>query len=996
MKISTNFLNDIQGNNTQLVPLVVIGNMEGNQVVNPIRLSTNSLTYYNLDKTESYTAKPILLNIPTLKESIDLENRKYTISSVTLNISNSKYNGVRFSESVTSSLVNKEIRIYWTSPNTYRAYWEGGGNDDDVDFLLIYVGKIRDYSHTDDKATISVEDISQSKLHKDLPLLNTGAKDDVPKKYINKPIPMVYGVVSKAPCVIKSAPTTDADNYIDAGNIDIIPDNNSTVSFPYDIDDTNETREPPLYIYKSNGYGNIPSSHGLINFKKTVTDPETELEVPENSFTANEQYDITENTITLISSPEATTSSGQEIEPTNTIGKNQIISINEIRNYIINPRRQISGITFHPDEGNDGTGNSTPVMMYATVLNEENEIAGSVFRELESKTVWDGSGYSKDKNGNLQTEDVDYLQDYPNDEYYQSALIGCTITIPVLDSGAYIDDIGQLKTRFTAFFYDKSNFSGSNTSFPSDFIVRLGGNKHGDNPYYKEFNAETATGTFEVPNVLGATYPSQSHTHNSYNGTDEPLRIENTNELLYYVRLNNNSAPRMGAGTRFHNFLYKHFMLMDNILESDYYADVIGRQLHSSSPERNRMPFYIIKDIFNELGYAGNYVYESSATGNDFPDLSDPATDPLDFSVNEKINSKTLIENICKVSSMVTRFDNSGRLRFDLIEPAYFKAQNDDGEDIYDGDEILAIDVISHSYSRTSIDNIKTRVIVKYDWDYARKEFNKEFNLTSVPNLGDLSYSVSNLSNLSVGTHLLSEYGYNYYGIPQDDSDSTLIIDDDRGKYIKDDQTAKNYAKWLLYWHCNSHLKLKIRLGLKYLWVETGSIVYLDKVISDTNPYGIDYSKSAFYSKGGLNFYGTELNGQQVFPQFMVVSSVKNLDYVELELIQMHNLSNWGVEVEVIFGAINLDSHGNQPINFNSNANFSDGSEIYATYTADIGVCGLSQPEDTYEDYNYDPYADPANAEEYDQYQGGYTGDSYSQQNNGDADRDDVQLNMYN
>ena len=362
----------------------------------------------------------------------------------------------------------------------------------------------------------------------------------------------------------------------------------------------------------------------------------------------------------------------------------------------------------------------------------------------------------------------------------------------------------------------------------------------------------------------------------------------------------------------------------------------------------------------------------------------------------KKINSKTLIENICKVSSMITRFDNSGRLRFDLIEPAYFIAQNDDGENIYDGDEILAKDVISHSYSRTSIDNIKTRVIVKYDWDYARKEFNKEFDLSSVPNLGDLPYSVSNLSNLSVGTHLLSEYEYSYYGLPQDDSDSTLIIDDDRGKYIKDDQTAKNYAKWLLYWHCNSHLKLKIRLGLKYLWVETGSIVYLDKVISDANPYGIDYSKSAFYSKGGLNFYGTELNGQQVFPQFMVVSSVKNLDYVELELIQMHNLSNWGVEIEAVFGAISLDSEGNEPINFNSDANFSDGSEIYATYTADVGICGLSEPEGTYEDYNYNPYADPTNAEEYEQFEGGYTGDSYSQQDEGDSERDEVQLNMYN
>ena len=92
------FRNDIQGKDTALVPIVQIGN---------IIISTNSLPI----------CKPLLLNIPSLKESIDIEKRNYKISSVNIDISNFPYDGQRFSELVDNSLINTPVNIYWTSPS---------------------------------------------------------------------------------------------------------------------------------------------------------------------------------------------------------------------------------------------------------------------------------------------------------------------------------------------------------------------------------------------------------------------------------------------------------------------------------------------------------------------------------------------------------------------------------------------------------------------------------------------------------------------------------------------------------------------------------------------------------------------------------------------------------------------------------------------------------------------------------------------------------------
>ena len=151
LSIPTSFNIDIQGQDTNLIPVVVIGKWIKEQPgqdwlsisidpddysefggINGIYLSTsainiNVLTQITIPPSpapqvwsiDHINFKPILLNIPSLKESISIEKRNYKISNVTLDISNYEYEGKRFSELIGHlPLINLECRIFWVSPSS--------------------------------------------------------------------------------------------------------------------------------------------------------------------------------------------------------------------------------------------------------------------------------------------------------------------------------------------------------------------------------------------------------------------------------------------------------------------------------------------------------------------------------------------------------------------------------------------------------------------------------------------------------------------------------------------------------------------------------------------------------------------------------------------------------------------------------------------------------------------------------------------------------------
>ena len=177
-------------------------------------ISTNSLTL------GVRTFKPLLLNIPSLKESIDIEKRNYKISSINLDISNLPYEGIRFSELADSSLINMECRVFWTSPSTKGLCPERYPEAiDEYDAFQVYNGVIRKYEHDDEKVRLVVEDRSQVTLHQDLPKNYLGTTS-VPDKYKNKPIPMVYGNVDRSPCVVDAGKIIKIDSRTITGLVE--------------------------------------------------------------------------------------------------------------------------------------------------------------------------------------------------------------------------------------------------------------------------------------------------------------------------------------------------------------------------------------------------------------------------------------------------------------------------------------------------------------------------------------------------------------------------------------------------------------------------------------------------------------------------------------------------------------------------------------------------------------------------------------------------------
>ena len=136
---------DIQGKNTHLYPVVEIGG---------IWYSTNNV---NIDGNY---CKPILLNIPSIKESVDIEDRKFKISNVRLSFNNFKFEGVRFSDQLNqTSLINTEATVYFKSPSELKQ---------------VFKGIVRKITHDDEKANVELEDLTEKKAHIDLPQIYLG------------------------------------------------------------------------------------------------------------------------------------------------------------------------------------------------------------------------------------------------------------------------------------------------------------------------------------------------------------------------------------------------------------------------------------------------------------------------------------------------------------------------------------------------------------------------------------------------------------------------------------------------------------------------------------------------------------------------------------------------------------------------------------------------------------------------------------------------------
>ena len=222
MILSDAFKNDTLSKNTELIPLVIIeklihipeipGGAPEEFMPRRIFLSTHNIQvesnepdYWEPNPTNHYF-KPLLLGIPTLSQKADIIDGKFQVSSLKLKISNINYNnsGKLSEELGLYSLANAVVCVHYKSQSCIKIQLpnqdENGivieDTDTDIGCPRIFKGVIRDITHQDDTSiTLSIEDSTEQRLARDLPNERLPSTSNVPDKYKNSYIPMLFGRV---------------------------------------------------------------------------------------------------------------------------------------------------------------------------------------------------------------------------------------------------------------------------------------------------------------------------------------------------------------------------------------------------------------------------------------------------------------------------------------------------------------------------------------------------------------------------------------------------------------------------------------------------------------------------------------------------------------------------------------------------------------------------------------------------------------------------------
>ena len=895
LPLPDNFKQDIQSKDTALFPVVIIDtDTDG---VDDIMISTNAV------QLGDRYFKPLLLNIPSINESIDIEGRNYKISNVTLDISNYLYEGKRFSDLVPGSLINVEVNIYWASPSS-----KGDINFDDPDVndvFLAYHGTIRRYDMGVEKVKLVVEDRSQSKMHKDLPITYLGddaTADEVPDKYKNKPVPMVYGHVDRSPCVfrIETFPDDPDSTVLKTIIVDSVP-----------IKEFVETQETIPQINDLNVFGSLyigDSDTGHAPCARIFGYALTSNVFPGFTFpivdetNENYTYDTENSSITFNLDANNDLANGilrgiVSRTPYDAV-RHLIAGSYAANDYPINTGASYWNIYNDPNSpivgqyagGDDGelVGNP-PMPGWVGDSSIPMAISGSAPSSEANPNYPEADGIAKGvhlkgviHNDGSDTVSVKVLLIPSNVEYAADTyFIGC-----------YFGDAGS--NFWTDYVYN-DGFLGQSWEVPS-VDVWIGYKLWSYNDFLDFLNLSSSEWWF---NNLSSEI---TEGNNPYQSSQNPFekRLDNISTPSSITDFNIGS-PRFNAITGTAQDIYGvqvrldiweanifHVTYVDKLTDRNFYADVVGRT-DEYGDEIITAPQIIAHIMDIELGVTGLIVEEP-------PDYSDWR---YDFTINKKINSKKLLEGIASASPFVPRFDNRGNFKLEVIRKDYTNEDVTDptginGENASENHIIKENDVIDFSFSRTRIEDVYTKIELKYNWDYGLDDF-----------VSSYSVSANEITNFSGG----SGYDYGYYGFPDNpdnpgtydpitpedpynrDADSTLIIDDDRGKYIRkndidengDGITAKNLALWLLSWHCNQHLTMKIKLPLKYLNLEVGDIIEFDEILGGVEPYRINYATTQTQS--------VLSGGQTTYNKFLITATNKNLDSVGISCIQMHVLS---------------------------------------------------------------------------------------------------------
>lgn len=371
------------------------------------------------------------------------------------------------------------------------------------------------------------------------------------------------------------------------------------------------------------------------------------------------------------------------------------------------------------------------------------------------------------------------------------------------------------------------------------------------------------------------------------------------------------------------------------LIEQDYYMNSYGRvgipettdtQLYNYFTSGFKLnpqnPVDVLHDIMvQELGYSSDRInLESKANA-----FNEHYGWKLEFALTKQMNSKKLIEDICKSFKTIARINYNGDLDFVTLNEYY---TNQSSQETTAFKWINTFDIFKAKKHLTPLQDIKTRVKVLYAYDEDTDLYNEDTGYCYADFILDDDGDTVGFGSGGEG------YNLSYYSLPEQDSegvfhpDSTLEF---KTKYIQDRYTAKQLRNFLMYQNCNQHTILKLNLPISYFHLEVGEVIKLSKQLKkgQNKLDNIEVELDSF-----------KKNGQWVYPGYIITSINRKTDSIDIEAMQLHQLNNeatvrWQPEDGDIvrYGCMDEDA-----INYDPNANQASACYYLGDINNDGGV----------------------------------------------------------
>jgi hypothetical protein len=354
--------------------------------------------------------------------------------------------------------------------------------------------------------------------------------------------------------------------------------------------------------------------------------------------------------------------------------------------------------------------------------------------------------------------------------------------------------------------------------------------------------------------------------------TADNVNIGQTDNMSIFIKYNNPDFTAYGIPESAAEYQWEfiqpsgYFTYTDNI-EIDI-IDVMAEHIEIYNPSDILItqPADIMHHIFGqELGFDKNNIDTTSKTKS----RSQHSNFEMAFSVNEKIDSKKLIQEISQSCKSLPILVNDN-LKFITVKNTYTGTENIS--------TIKADDVFNYSFSRTSVDDIVTKVEVKYNKDYGLDTY-----LDSHIAEARLPFYYEN------GDIHDNNRQDNYYNIKISPIDGELdhvnSFLDFESPYIRDSYSASVLGDYLFYWNVNQHNIVDLKLPLNYYALEVGDLIEFDKMMLGKKAYGEKYVLDDWKEM-------PVRAGQYILPLFMVTETKKGLDSIKIKAIQLHHMAN--------------------------------------------------------------------------------------------------------